>query len=148
MPFGSYDKTRIINLTNGYTTFRPQFGITWLPASGLDLSTRVTYSFNNTNKTTDYKSGQYFHADFNAGYPIGAGFKLGLQGYYLHQTTDDKQGGAKVGDGNRANVLALGPGLFFQSAAGNAIEVRYLTESDVKNRAQGSSTWVKAVFKF
>jgi hypothetical protein len=148
VPFGAYEKTRLINLTNNYTTFRPQFGISYLPASGLDLSARVTYSFNTTNKATDYKSGQYFHTDFNAGYPVYGGWKAGLQGYYLHQTTNDTQNGVKVGDGNRANVLALGPGLIYQIAGGSTIEFRYLMETSVKNRTQGDSTWVKAVFAF
>jgi hypothetical protein len=148
VPFGEYDKTRLINLTNNYATFRPQFGITYLPASGLDLSTRMTYSINARNKATDYKSGQYFHADFNAGYPLYAGWKAGLQGYYLHQTTNDKQNGATVGDGNRASVLALGPGLIYEIAGGSMIEVRYLVETSAKNRTQGDSTWIKAAFKF
>ena len=71
---------------------------------------RWTYSVNTRNKDTDYHSGQYLHADFNAGLPLAAGWKLGLQGYYLHQTTDDERNGARVGsDGNRARVLALLP---------------------------------------
>jgi hypothetical protein len=136
-------------LSNHYTTFRPQMGISYLPASGLDVSARLTYSFNTTNKEDDYKSGQYFHTDFNVGYPIGAGFKAGLQGYYLHQTTNDTKNGVKVGpDGDRGNVLALGPGVIYAPAGGPSIELRYLTEMNVKNRPQGTSTWVKAVWAF
>ena len=148
VPFGSYDKTRLINLSNGYTTFRPQFGISWLPASGLDMSARLTYSFNNTNKATDYKSGQWMHADFNVGYPIGAGFKAGLQGYYMRQTTDDKKAGATVGDGNRARALGIGPGVIYQSPSGISVETRYLMETAARNHTQGDSLWVKAVWKF
>lgn len=148
VPVGSYDTTRIINVTNGYTTLRPQFGFTYAPASGLDLSTRVTYSINSKNSTTDYQSGSYLHADFNAGFAIADGWKLGLQGYWLKQTSDDKRNGVRVGpDGNRAQVLALGPGLHFQGKTAS-IEVKHLVESKVKNRSKGSSTWVKAVFAF
>ena len=148
VPLGSYDKNRIINLSSNYYTFRPQVGFSYLPASGLDVSARFSYIFNTKNNATDYQSGQWLHSDFNVGFKLADGWKLGLQGYYLHQTTDDKQGGAKVGpDGNRVNKLAFGPGLLYQGKSAS-IEVRYLTESQVKNGSKGNSAWVKAVWAF
>lgn len=147
VPVGSYDKNRLINLTNNYWTVRPQFGLSWLPASSVDLSTRITYSVNTRNKDTDYRSGQYLHADFNAGFPLAEGWKLGLQGYYLRQTTDDRQGGERVGgDGHRAQVLALGPGLLYQGKAAS-VEFKVLRETQARYRSSGSSAWLKVVWR-
>jgi hypothetical protein len=147
VPVGSYDKNRLINLTNNYWTLRPQFGWSYLPASGIDVSMRWTYSLNTRNRDTGYHSGQYLHADFNAGLPLAQGWKLGLQGYYLHQTTDDKLNGVRVGsDGNRARVLALGPGLFYQGKSAS-VEFKLLNETQARNRSSGRSAWLKVVWR-
>ena len=147
-PTGAYDAKRLVNLGSNYTTIRPQFGISYIPKSGLDLSARLTYSFPKENKATNYRSGQYFHVDYNAGFALSDSWKLGLQGYYLQQTTDDKFNGAVVGpDGNRARVLAIGPGVVYQSQ-GVPYELKYLKETLARNRPSGDSVWMKVALKF
>lgn len=147
-PTGAYDKGRMVNLSSNYVTFRPQFAISYLSKSGLDLSARLNYSFNSKNQATDFQSGQYFGVDYNIGFAINESLKIGLQGYYLHQTTDDQQGGVKVGpNGNRANVMAYGPGIFYQGKSAS-IEVKYLTETEVENRPQGNLLQLKTVWRF
>ncbi len=48
------------------------------------------------NHDTDYRSGQIFHFDYSASYRVTDNLRLGLNGYYLKQTTDDKQNGETV----------------------------------------------------
>lgn len=147
-PTGLYNKDRLANIGSNYTTIRPQFGWTYAPANGLDISSRMTYSFNTRNNATNYKSGQYFEADYNVGYAFVPNFKVGLQGYYFQQITNDEQNGLKVGsNGNKGRVLAIGPGLFYQASFAS-FELKYLTETMVENRVQGKSLWFKSVFSF
>jgi len=149
LPTGSYDKSRMANSGNNITTLRPVFVATYLGASGLDLSTKLTYSINRENSDTQYKSGQYLHADFNAGMRVAPAWQVGLQGYLIHQTTDDKQNGTKVGtDGNRTRVFALGPAVRWQaSPTAPSVELRWLKETGARNHTEGNALWVKAVWR-
>ena len=148
LPTGSYDKTHLANPGNNITTLRPVFVASYLTESGLDLSTKLTYSINRENSDTNYKSGQYLHADFNAGMRVAPAWQVGLQGYLIRQTTDDKQGGAKVGsDGNRTRVFALGPAVRWQtSPTAPSVEVRLQKEFGARNHTEGTALWLKAVW--
>lgn len=147
LPTGAYDKTRGVNLGNHYTTWRPIFGFSYLTPQ-LDVSSKITYSVNQRNGDTDYRSGQYLHADWNVGFNVAPGWQLGLQGTFIHQTTDDKQAGATVADGVRTKVMAIGPAVRYQSPAGWSLEARVLSESGARWHTQGTGAWVKAVFAF
>lgn len=148
LPTGSYDKTRMANPGNNITTLRPVFVASYLTEGGLDLSTKLTYSINRENGDTRYKSGQYLHADFNAGLRVAPEWQVGLQGYLIHQTTDDKLNGVKVGsDGNRTRVFAFGPAVRWQtSPTAPSVEVRWLKETGARNHTEGSALWIKAVW--
>ncbi|WP_087748625.1 SphA family protein [Acidovorax sp. T1] len=148
LPTGSYSATRMANPGNNITTLRPVVVASYLTESGLDLSTKLTYSINRKNSDTDYKSGQYLHADFNAGMRVAPAWQVGLQGYLIHQTTDDRQNGITAGpDGNRTRVLALGPALRWQtSPAAPSVELRWLKEIRARNHTKGDALWLKAVW--
>lgn len=148
LPTGSYDKTRMANPGNNITTLRPVFVASYLTEDGLDLSTKISYSINGKNSDTNYKSGQYLHADFNAGLRVAPEWQVGLQGYLIRQTTDDKQGGVKVGsDGNRTRVFAFGPAVRWQtSPTAPSVEVRWLKETGARNHTEGNALWLKAVW--
>lgn len=147
LPTGDYDKNRMVNTGNHITTLRPVFVASWLDGS-LDASTKVTYSINRKNSATDYQSGQYLHADYNLGLRVAPAWQLGLQGYLIHQTTDDKAGGASVGaDGFRTRAFALGPALRWQTAPTSpSLEARVLKETGARYHSEGTSLWLKAVF--
>lgn len=69
------------------------------------------YIFNTRNKATDYSSGDLFHFEHSASYPVARKLRLGVNGYSLGQTVDHRQFGVAVnGDGNRGRVVAIGPG--------------------------------------
>ena len=148
LPTGSYSATRMANPGNNITTLRPVVVTSYLTESGLDLSTKLTYSFNRENSDTHYKSGQYLHADFNAGMRVAPAWQVGLQGYLIRQTTDDTQNGATVGpDGNRTRVFALGPAVRWQtSPTAPSVELRWLKESGARNHTEGNALWLKVVW--
>ncbi|MDT7837038.1 SphA family protein [Aquabacterium sp. OR-4] len=147
LPTGAYDKNRGVNLGHHYTTWRPIVGFSYLTPQ-LDVSAKITYSINGRNGDTDYRSGQYLHADWNLGFHVAPGWQLGLQGSLIHQTTDDQAGGATVADGVRTKVMAFGPAVRYQSPAGWSLEARVLKESGARWHTQGTAAWLKAVFAF
>ncbi|HMC45002.1 MAG TPA: transporter [Caballeronia sp.] len=148
LPTGRYDKNSALNLGKNYTSVRPIFAVSYLPSNGLEASAKFTYTFNTKNNATDYLSGQLFHFDYSISYAISSAAKLGINGYFIKQTTDDQQYGQEVGsDGFRGQALAIGPAFHYQFSR-FGIEVRALKEYAVRNRPAGESLWTKAVFAF
>lgn len=145
VPTGSYDAHRALNTGNHYFSFRPIFSVSYLPAPGWEVSAKATYTFNFRNTDTDYRSGQLFHFDYSASYAMTPALRVGLNGYYLKQTTDDRQYGGPVnGDGNRAQVVAIGPAARYQFKHAS-LEVKALKEFAARNHSEGQSIWAKAV---
>ncbi len=150
IPTGEYDATRLANTSNNFYTYKPLFSFTWLPSARTELSVKTTYSFNQENHDTDYRSGQIFHFDYSASYKVTDNLNLGLNGYYLKQTTDDKQfgrtvqfNGQDVNDGVRGEVFAIGPALYFTFLKYASAELRWAKEFDVENRPEGQMLWAK-----
>ena len=121
LPTGEYDASRLANTSNNFYTYKPLVSATWMPTARTELSIKTTYSFNKENHDTDYRSGQIFHFDYSASYKVTDNLSLGVNGYYLKQTTDDKQYGhtvvnilgEEVDDGVRGQVFAIGPAVYF-----------------------------------
>ena len=153
VPTGKYDAERLANTSNNFYTYKPLFSFTWLPTERTELSLKATYSFNMENHDTDYRSGQIFHFDYSASYRVTDNLRLGLNGYYLKQTTDDKQNGEtvrvfgfgeEVDDGVRGQVFAIGPAVhltFLKYASARSAGPR---NSDVENRPEGDMLWGQA----
>jgi hypothetical protein len=148
LPAGGYDRARSLNTGGNYYAFRPIVAFTYLPANGLEVSAKITYTFNLRNADTDYRSGQIFHFDYSVSYPVTAKWRLGVNGYFLNQTTDDYQSGAPVnGDGFRGRVMAIGPAAHFQYGK-VGVDLKVFKEFAARNRAEGTSVWAKVVVPF
>ncbi|MFJ2709793.1 transporter [Pseudomonas sp. NPDC087346] len=150
VPTGEYAVDRLANTSNNFYTYKPLFSFTWLPTDKTEVSIKTTYSFNAKNKDTDYKSGQIFHFDYSASYKITDDLMFGINGYYLKQTTDDKQfghtvqfAGQDVDDGVRGQVFAIGPALHLTFLKYASAEIRWAKEFDVENRPEGDMLWAK-----
>ncbi|MBB3228091.1 hypothetical protein FHW69_002726 [Luteibacter sp. Sphag1AF] len=145
LPTGSYNSTRALNTGNNYYSFRPIYSVSWLPASGIEASIKASYTFNTTNNATHYHSGQLFHFDYSLTFPVTDALRVGVNGYLVKQTTDDRQYSARVGpDGMRGRVFAIGPALEYKLGS-TIVDFKALKEFAVRNRAQGSSIWAKVV---
>jgi len=148
LPTGGYNKNSALNLGKNYTSVRPIFAVSYLPSNGFEASAKFSYTFNTKNDATDYLSGQLFHFDYSLSYAISSAAKLGINGYFIKQTTNDLQYGQEVdGDGFRGQAFAIGPAFRYQFSK-FGIEVRALKEYAVRNRPAGESLWTKAVFAF
>lgn len=151
LPTGKYDndpQRPWANIGTNYRSIEPLVALTYLHASGFEASTKLMYNFKSRNKDTDYQSGDEFHADYLLGYHAGP-WMAGLGGYYVRQTSDDEQGGIKVGpDGNRGRALAVGPHVAYSTKAGTTFIGQWQHETDVRNRFEGDKVWLKLIMPF
>jgi hypothetical protein len=120
IPSGTYDSTRLANLSPGFVSIDAGGGYTYLnPKTGHELSVVAGFSFNGTNTAIDYRNGIDFHADWAASQFIGKSVHAGLVGYVYQQVTGDSGTGARLGD-NRGTAIGIGPqiGFFFPAWEG------------------------------
>lgn len=147
-PTGKYDAAKALNTGSGdFWTVRP--GLLYGRAfdNGWEFGTRITYSFNTVNQDTRVRSGQYLHADWSALYRLNDQWRVGLNGYVLKQTTKDTGPGVAA-DGNKAQILAMGPTVGYQSDSGTwAAELKLLPEFEVRNRPKGLTAWARLMFR-
>lgn len=144
IPTGAYDKNDIANIGSNYWTIEPVFALTYISDTGWDFSGKFMYDINFKNDATNYKSGQEFHCDYTIGKRINRNWSIGLGGYYYTQTTDDKQNGTKLGDGNKGKVFAIGPQIKYDSGRMSFI-FKYQKEMSVENKPEGDKIWFKFI---
>lgn len=94
-------------LTAGYASMNPTLLGTHVFGFGTELSGKVAYNLKAVNPTTSYRSGDEFLADFFVGQHVGRA-TLGVGGYYVAQTSFDRNRGALV-TGTWTKGLAFGP---------------------------------------
>ncbi len=145
LPTGGYDKADLANIGKNHWGFEPVFAVSYVDPKGFNADAKFGYIFNGRNSATDYTSGQEFHFDYSAGWGLGNGWTVGVGGYVYQQTTDDKQAGVTISN-NKGSAMAIGPNIKYDSGKGWFATLKYEQESGVKNRAEGSSLWLKAVF--
>ena len=148
IPTGEYDATRLANTSNNFYTYKPLFSFTWLPSARTELSVKTTYSFNQENHDTDYRSGQIFHFDYSASYKVTDNLNLGINGYYFEQLSNHRANGVELAD-SRERVLGIGPGLMWRIDPKKALWINAYTESMARNRAASAlNLQVRTVFAF
>ncbi|WP_081075358.1 transporter [Burkholderia anthina] len=148
IPVGGFNPSRSVNQGANYFSIRPIFAFTYLPQNGLEVSAKLSYTFNTRNPATNYQSGQLFHIDYSVSLPVTKKLRIGVNGYYINQTTDDYQNDRRVGDdGFRGRVIALGPAAHYQFDK-VGVDLKFLREFSVKNRSEGNSVWAKVVVPF
>lgn len=117
---GTYDSTRLANLSPGYSAVDSGFGYTYLnPATGHELSVVAGFTLNGTNDALQYRNGIDFHVDWAASQFISKSVHVGLAGYVYQQVTGDSGSGAKLGD-FKGQAVGIGPqiGVFFPAWQG------------------------------
>ncbi len=146
-PTGSYDKNRLANTGRNYLAVEPLYAISYIDPQGLNADIKLGYIMNRRNSDTNYKSGDEFHFDYALGWGLGGGWTAGVGGYLYQQVTNDNNGGADVA-GNKGRAFAIGPAVKYDSGKGWLLMAKWQKESGVRNRAEGSAFWLKAVFPF
>lgn len=149
LPVGDYSRNHLANLGRNYVTVRPIAGWSYHDPVGWDISTKMSISVNARNGDTGYRSGSYWAGDYTVGYRVFPRILVGLEGYFLEQFNDDKLHGVAVGNGgNRTQVLGVGGGLQYQAPTGWSVEGKVVRDTNVRNRSDGTSVWLRAAWKF
>ena len=154
MPTGSYDKKDLANIGRNYWTFEPIFAFTYLSDGGFEVSSKFMYDINTENNDKDYKSGQEFHFDYAVGYKV-SNWNLGVAGYYYKQITNDEINGEKVpsvaplgfDEGFKGQTFAVGPAVKY-NYKNMSFTLKYLWETAVEHRPEGSDLWFKFAYAF
>ncbi|WP_454744019.1 SphA family protein [Cupriavidus necator] len=146
LPTGDFSNNRIANLGLNSYGFMPNLNVTWFPNPRTELSATLGYVINSPNRKTHYHSGNVAFFDWVAGYSVLPNLQIGLQGYALRQTTNDKLNGEVVGDGFRGQALAIGPQIRYNFSREAAIVLKWQREFNVRNRPEGDKIWVQFTF--
>jgi hypothetical protein len=166
VPFDNEAENNLASAGRNFWTFEPVAAITYFPDKYWEMSIKFMYDFNTREKdyvsgapvTVDRSPGQEFHFDFNFSYAIMENFRVGLNGYFYQQTTDDEfhglndlpgplQDAFKNMEGERSRAMALGPGLFYQYK-NIMTTLRYQHEFMVRNKPELQNVWFKVIYVF
>jgi hypothetical protein len=153
-PTGKFEAGQIANVGKNYWTFEPTFAVSFLSSKiGLEASGYFGVDLNTRNKTTDYLTGEQFHADGTLAqhFPLLGGFGgVGAGAFYYQQINGDSGSGATLGD-FKGRTIGVGPVASYAlklDGVQGAVEVKWLPELEVKNRVKGSYLWVKVAAVF
>lgn len=146
-PTGKYDRDDLANIGCNYWVLQPVIALAYVDPDGLNVDVKTMYDFNFKNPATDYRSGQALHMDYSAGWGLGNGWVVGVGGYTLWQTTDDRQDGERLPD-NKSRSLAIGPSIKYTNKDGWFLTAKWQDETRVRNRPDGSAYWLKLSVAF
>lgn len=153
VPTGNYEVGRLGNPGLNYWTVDPTVGFLYSTKKGFNAMLHMGYAINGENDDTDYQSGSMLHLEgaLQQVVPAGKGMMtLGLEGFYFDQLTCDSGAGAVLGC-FKGMTAGLGPELGYIKPLGKdtlILELKWLTEMDVRNRVEGDYLWLKAIYKF
>ena len=151
------------SIGTNYWSIEPLLAVTWLSEEGWEISSKFMYNIKSKNNEfrpalgepkMDYASGDELHIDFLAGKRFGL-WGVGLSGYYLKQTTNDKLDGQAISStlgpwsaGRKGEVFAIGPSAIYNGPNGTIFIAQWQHEMHVKNRFQGYTAWLKLIMPF
>lgn len=142
LPSSSYHAERMANVAVGYTSWQPVFALRYNQPNGLDVGLSNRLLINQRNSDTDYRSGRAYVGEFTAGWNFGR-WKVGAVGAYVNQFSDDKQGGASIG--NRMRSFAIGPSIAY-NAGPVILNVNYQRGLYAANTSKSNAIWVNVAF--
>jgi hypothetical protein len=150
---------------HNFWTFEPVFAITYL-TNNWEFSAKFMYDFNTTQDNyatvygveVDRTPGQEFHFDYSCSYALQPSLRVGLNGYYYVQTTDDKFKGLgafpaglqdmlRADEGKHSTVLAVGPGVWY-NYQNMYFVLRTQIETMAKNKTEGQNVWFNFTYAF
>ena len=147
VPTGSYSDKQPVNIGNHFVVLNPYYAVTY-EVGKIEFSTRLHYLWNSTNTDPfvgfgikSAQPGQAVHVNYSISYEAWKNVRIGINGYWLQQVTDDNITGIAVPN-SLERTVGLGPGLQIHSQ-----NVWYhldgYQEVDVRNRPSG----VKLTFR-
>jgi len=142
-PTRRFEKTKVSNITTGFSSLSAFYGVTWLPDDKWELSSGMFYVLNRTNPETNYRSGRELSIDVGAGYFVNPAWQIGASGYLYKQVSDDSVNGVAVAGGNRGQVMALGPFIRYRPSKTFGVTLKWQPEFNAENRPIGNRLYLQ-----
>lgn len=155
LPIGSYSDQYELNPGSNVFSFDPYWAATLFLKPSWTMSWRLHYLWNAKNDDPSIRTrgaiqfarpdlavnnvhaGQAIHLNFTSAYAVIPNrLRVGLNGYYLKQTTDTKVDGQKV-SGRREEVFAIGPGAVWHISQKTHLYFNLYFETSAENRPRG-----------
>ncbi|MDB5962376.1 MAG: hypothetical protein JWP59_3670 [Massilia sp.] len=144
MPTGRYSPRADMNIGNNQWALGAMVATTFLlgPKWEVSLRPQYVYSFKNTDPASslpldpwvaDTQAGQAASINFAASYKAAQWLRIGLNGYYLRQLTDDQINGQTL-RGSRETALGFGPGFMADVGKSDKVWLNLYRETSVRNR--------------
>jgi hypothetical protein len=137
---GSYSPSKT-SVSVGYLSVQPVISARYNVPNGIDLGISNRFLINQTNGTTNYRSGDGYVGEFEAGWNFGR-WKIGVVGAYLDQFGDDEVDGVAVADGgNRMRTFGIGPSVVYDGGPFN-INLNYQQGIYAANTSKSNNIWL------
>lgn len=153
VPTGAYSANSSVNVGSNVWVFNPHYAFTWELSKRVEFSGRVHYAWSSRNNdpssqlnVDDIQPGQAFHANYSLSYALDESWRVGLAGYYLAQTTEDKVDGQRQ-SGSKERVMGVGPGVMYRNGQQTLFANLYF-ESEARNRAEGTQLALRYLHTF
>ena len=139
LPTGNYNSSRDVNTGSNTYRFNPYYAGTLFINDKWASSFRMHYLWDGKNNSPtgpfdSTQAGNAFHINLAASYQFTPKWRVGLSGYYLKQTTEDRINGISQED-SKEQAFGLGPGLFFKHNKTSCTLNSYF-EFQVENRPE------------
>jgi hypothetical protein len=155
-PTGLYDRTAAVQPGANFWSFDPYYAGTVFITPEWTASARIHYLWNGKNDEPNValgpaavssRAGQAFHMNFASEYAVTKELRIGLNGYYLQQTTDTEVNDIAV-LGRRERVAAIGPGFVYSWGPEHTFFFNAYQEFGAENRPEGERFTVRYVQHF
>ncbi|HHD63532.1 MAG TPA: hypothetical protein ENK96_04030 [Desulfobulbaceae bacterium] len=159
------DDGNMATVGHNFWTIEPVVAVTYMLDSW-EFSAKFMYDFNTSQDDyptvygfeVDRDPGDEFHFDYSVSYGLSKTLRLGVNGYFYTQTTDDSydldgsipppvQDLLRTDEGNHSRVFAIGPGIWY-NYKNMFFTLRNQWEMAARNKTEGYNIWGKFTYAF
>jgi hypothetical protein len=141
LPTGTYNDRQPVNIGDHFVASDTYYAITY-ELQKIEFSTRFQYLWNSTNNDPfvgygirNSQAGQAVHVNYAVSYEAWKNVRVGFNGYWLQQLTDDRINGVAVSN-SLERTVGLGPGIQIRSQ-NTWYHLDLYKETNVRNRPSG-----------